>query len=334
MVRIAIDCMGGDGGPATVIKGAMQGNPKLKDVHLLFVGPKPELNDIIAASESENSFTYEVIDAPEVITNEDQPVLAVRRKKNSSLAVAAALVKEKKADAMITTGSTGAFLAAGLLIVGRMKAIRRPALAAVMPDLNNGGKGALLLDCGANMDATSEDLVNYARMGSLYSTSLLQRQNPSIALLNVGPESKKGNQVVKDTFEKLSNSELNFIGNIEARDLMLSPAEIVICDGFAGNIAIKTFEGAALILLKKLKEVFMSSLLGKLSGAVLRPALLRLREELDYNKHGGAILLGLDGLCIKCHGSSSPDAIQAAVNQACDFVEQNILQKISDELSI
>lgn len=332
MVRIAIDCMGGDGGPQTMIKGALQGNIHLKDTHLIFVGPKDQLNSIISNTEKQNQLTYEVVDAQDVITNEDSPGLAVRRKKDSSLVKAANLVKTKEADAFITTGSTGAYLSAGLLIVGRIKGIRRPALAAVLPNLEGGGKGSLFLDCGANMDATANDLVNYATMGDVYVKRMLKKPNPTVALLNVGTEDKKGNEVIKKAFLELKDTKLNFIGNIEARDMINCPADIVVCDGFAGNVALKTFEGAAKSLLKELKGILTTGLVNKLCGAVLKPSLLRLKEKLDYNKQGGGFLLGLKGLCIKCHGSSTPDAIQVAVEQVYHSINNDIINKITAEL--
>ncbi len=333
MTKIAIDCLGADGGPEVLIAGALAALKVNKNLELQLYGPQEEITTITKRLGLPQDQRCVVINAPDLISNNDNSALAVRRERHSSLVMAATAVRDGKADAFISAGSTGAVLTAGLLILGRLPAIRRPALAVVMPVLYGERKDLVMLDVGANMDSTSEDLLNYALMGSIYVTHLLKRRNPSVALLNVGTEDAKGNKLVKEAFAKIKKTDLHFIGNMEARDLMSSPADIVVCDGFAGNIALKTFEGVAKTLFQSLKDEFMSSFRTKMGAALAKPALMELRQKLDYNKYGGGFLLGLKNIAVKCHGSASAEAIAIAIDQAIAFHELELIKKFTSALN-
>lgn len=330
-MRIAIDCMGNDNGPEIMIKGAVKGALKHNDLELVLVGDEIEISRIIGNMEIDN-LAVSIHNTTQVIENDEQPILAVRSKRDSSMVVAARMVKDKEVDAFITSGSTGAYLTSGLLIIGRMNGIRRPALSAIIPSFKSGGKESLLLDCGANMDASSDDLLSYAIMGDIYSREIMGRPSPRISLLNVGIEEGKGNKVVKEAYEKLSNSKMNFIGNSEARTIFSSYADVIVCDGFSGNVAIKTFEGAAGALMGKLRETLLSNFISKLGALLLKRDLGKMKDDLDYNKYGGGVLLGLRGLAIKCHGSSTELAIEVATQQTYDMIKRDIISTISERL--
>lgn len=331
-MKIAIDCMGSDRGPEVMIKGAIKGAAELKDLELVFVGDESEIEKILANMKIDN-LSFTIHNTTQVIKNEDKPIVAVRSKKDSSMVVSARMVSSKDVDAMITAGSTGAYLTAGLLIIGRLKNIRRPALSAIIPSYVTGNKEALLLDCGANMDASSDDLFNYAIMGEIYARELMGRTPPRISLLNVGIEEGKGNKVVKDTYEILQNSNLNFIGNIEARTVFNGETDVVICDGFSGNVAIKTFEGAAKALMNKLKEALMSGFKSKIGALLLKDNLQKMKSDLDYNQYGGGVLLGVKGIAVKCHGSATELAVKVALGQTYNMVKSDIVNVIEKELN-
>ncbi|ANE47506.1 phosphate acyltransferase [Paenibacillus swuensis] len=326
-MRIAIDAMGGDAAPDMNIQGALEAAREWPDVEIILVGDEAKLKPLMTEIPS----NLRVQHASEVVLPDDEPVKAVRRKKDASMVVAGRLVKEGQADAMISAGNTGALMATGLLVVGRMPGIERPALAPMIPTVD--GKGVLALDLGANMDATPEHLLQYAIMGSVYRNKVHGLTKPRIGLLNVGTEEMKGNELTKGAFPLLKEAPIHFVGNVESRDVLQGNCDVLVCDGFVGNILLKTLEGTAGTIFSVLKQEFTSSLLSKLAAAVLKPGLSRFKKKLDYKEHGGAPLLGLNGLVLKSHGSSDARAIKNAVRQAREALKNDLVGSISAEIS-
>jgi phosphate acyltransferase len=322
-MRIAIDAMGGDNAPEAVVKGANIAVENIQDLEIVLVGNEDKIKPYLTNNEK-----ITIIHTDEVISSEDEPVRAVRRKKTASLVLMANEVKEGRADACISAGNTGALMSAGLFIVGRIKGIDRPALSPTLPTID--GKGFLLLDVGANVDAKPQHLLQYGIMGSIYAEKVRGIQNPRVGLLNVGTEDQKGSELVKKAFGLLSDAPINFIGNVEARDLLDGVADVVVTDGFSGNIALKSIEGTALGMFKMIKEVLMSSLKTKLAAGVIKKDLKSLKGKLDYSEYGGAGLFGLSAPVIKAHGSSNETAVFNAIKQTCQLVEQNVTSKIEE----
>ncbi|MCR6107110.1 phosphate acyltransferase PlsX [Salipaludibacillus agaradhaerens] len=320
-MRLAVDAMGGDHAPESIVKGCEKALEAYEDLHIIFVGDKEKITPLLTKNER-----VEIIHTDVVITGEDSPVRAVRRKKNSSLVLTVQQVKEGRADAAISAGNTGALMTAGLLVVGRMKGIERPALSPMLPTKN--GDGFLLLDVGANMDAKPSHLIQYAYMGDVYMKKVRGIDNPRIGLLNVGSEAGKGTDLTKHVFARLSESSLNFVGNVEARELLDGAADVVICDGFSGNLVLKSIEGTALSLFSILKDELTSSLKNKLAAGVLKPSFKKVKEKMDYSEYGGAGLFGLQAPVIKAHGSSDEQAFFSAVKQAKIMYEQNVTETI------
>lgn len=328
-MRIAIDAMGGDHAPGLIVQGALEAAKEWPDVELVLVGDKAAIEPLLKEGLPANVTLHH---ADEVIGPDDEPVRAVRRKKGSSMVVAGQLVKDKEVDAMLSAGNTGALMTTGLLVVGRMEGIERPALAPILPTMV-GSSGVLSLDMGANMDAKPEHLLQYAIMGSIYRAKVHGVQNPRVGLLNVGSEAKKGNELTKAAYELLENAPVHFVGNVESRDVFDGKCDVLVCDGFAGNILLKAMEGTAGAIFTTLKEAFGSSILTKLAAAVMLPKLKTLKQKLDYKEHGGAPLLGLNGLVIKCHGSSDAYAVKNAVRQARIALQANLTESISAEIN-
>lgn len=297
------------------------------DIDIVLVGRKSDLEPLLINAPS----NLTIHSAEEVIDAEDEPVKAVRRKKDASMVVAGRMVREGQADAMISAGNTGALMTTGLLVVGRMEGIERPALAPMIPTLD--GRGVLALDLGANMDAKPEHLAQYALMGSVYRQKVHGIAKPRIGLLNVGTEAKKGNELTKAAYPLLEELPIEFVGNVEARDVLTGACDVLVCDGFAGNILLKTLEGTAGAMFSLLKTEFTKSLKNKLAAAVLMPSMRSLKQTLDYKEHGGAPLLGLSGLVVKGHGSSDGEAIKNAIRQARTAVQSRLTESISEEIS-
>jgi len=327
-VRIAIDAMGGDYAPEQIVVGAIAAAKEYSDVEILLVGDETQIKAHAPEGLPSN---ITIVHATEVIESEDEPVRAVRRKKDSSMVVAGRLVKDKQADAMLSAGNTGALMATGLLVVGRINGIERPALAPLLPSLD--GVGMLALDLGANMDASAEQLQQYALMGSIYRQRVQGMKSPKVGLLNVGTEDMKGNEVSKAAHELLKNSSLNFIGNVESKHMLERPCDVLVCDGFSGNIMLKSYEGAASVIFNELKKAFKLNWLTKLAAAIMLPKLKGLKKTLDPNEFGGAPLLGINGLVLKIHGSSDARAVQAAVKQAKTAVEGKLVESITAEIN-
>ncbi|QOR68526.1 phosphate acyltransferase PlsX [Cytobacillus suaedae] len=325
-MKIVIDAMGGDNAPKEIVNGAVKAIEHYKDLHITLVGKESEIRKYLTTDER-----ISIIHTDEVIEATDEPVRAVRRKKTASMVLMAQEVKEGRADACISAGNTGALMTAGLFIVGRIEGIDRPALSPTLPTI--GGEGFLFLDVGANVDAKPEHLLQYAIMGSIYSEKVRGMTNPRIGLLNVGTEEKKGNELTKAAFDLLKDSGLNFIGNVEARDLLEGVADVVVTDGFTGNVTLKTIEGTALSIFTMLKSALTSNLQSKLAAAVLKPQLKVIKNRMDYSEYGGAGLFGLNAPVIKAHGSSDENALFHAVRQARDMVQNDVANTIRETLS-
>ncbi|MCJ7839606.1 phosphate acyltransferase PlsX [Lederbergia sp. NSJ-179] len=326
-MKIAIDAMGGDHAPKEIIQGVNRAIQEFTDIECMLFGKESEIKKYAIENERLSIFHTD-----EKIASTDEPVKAVRRKKAASMVMMAQAVKDKKADACISAGNTGALMAAGLFVVGRIKGIDRPALAPTLPTLD--GKGFVFLDVGANADAKPEHLLQYAIMGSIYAENVRKLTKPKVALLNIGTEENKGNDLTKKAFELLQNSKLNFIGNIEARDLLEGHADVVVTDGFTGNVVLKTIEGTASGLFSMLKDIFMNSFKNKLAAGFIKSDLMQLKNKMDYSEYGGACLFGLDAPVIKAHGSSNANALYHAIRQTREMVQHNISKTIGDSVKI
>ena len=322
-MRIVIDAMGGDHAPEAVVKGAMLAAKAHKDLTVVLVGDEAKIKPYLTSAER-----IEIIHTTTVISGDDEPVKAVRRKKDASLVLMANEVKEQRADACISAGNTGALMSAGLFQVGRIKGIERPALSPTLPTIDQ--KGFVLLDVGANVEAKPKHLLQYGIMGSIYAEKVRGIKQPRVGLLNVGTEDNKGTELTKEAFRLLQQAPINFVGNVEARDLLSGVADVVVTDGFSGNIALKTVEGTAMNMFKMLKATFMSSLKTKLAAAVLKKDLKGLKDQLDYAEYGGAALFGLKAPVVKAHGSSNDRAIYSAIKQTMTMVEHRVSETIAD----
>ena len=328
-VVIALDAMGGDYAPEQTVKGAVEAVNSSDEIRVILVGKQ----DMIAKELEKYEYAkedIEVVHASEIIDMGDVPTVAIKDKKDSSLVVAMRLVQEGKADALVSAGSTGAVLVGGQLVVGRLKGIKRPPLAPFIPTT----KGfSLLIDCGANVDARPEHLVQFAQMGSIYYENVMGKKNPTVALLNIGTEEEKGNQLVKDTKPLMKECKnINYIGSVEARELVSGAADVIVCEAFVGNVVLKFFEGLALTLFGSLKEGLMSSTRTKLGALLVKPALKGLKNQFDTSSQGGAPLLGLKGLVVKAHGNSSSKEIEIALKQCISFKKQKINEKIKESI--
>lgn len=329
-MKIVIDAMGGDHAPKATVEGAIAAATEWADTQIVLVGDEAKLEPLLNQS-AIKPVNLSVRHASEVIGSDDEPVKAVRRKKDASMVVAGRMLKEGEADAMISAGNTGALMTTGLLVVGRMEGIERPALAPMIPTIDD--VGVLALDLGANMDAKPEHLAQYGLMGSLYRQKVQGVDSPRVGLLNVGTEPGKGNELTKHAYPLLEQLPIRFVGNVEARDVLTGACDVLVCDGFAGNILLKSLEGTAGAIFALLKEQFSSSLKSKLAAAVLMPELRGLKRKLDYTEHGGAPLLGLSRLVVKSHGSADGNAIKNAVRQARIAVQNQLVESISKEIS-
>lgn len=325
-MRIAVDAMGGDYAPGEIIKGTMMAAEKNPDVHLILVGQKERMLPFLPETRPKN---ISFVEAIEVIGMDEHPASAVRKKKDATIVVATRLVKQGEADAVVSAGSTGAQMAAGLLGLGRIKGIERPAIATVMPTVE-GGK--LVLDVGANPDATPEHLCQYALMGSIYALRILGIPNPRVGLLNVGSEEGKGNELTQKAYPLLKGAPINFIGNIEGRDIPYGRADVVVCEGFVGNVLLKMGEGLAGLFIQVIKEKITSNMVRKLGALAVKPGLKEFAQMMDYAEYGGAPLLGVNGISIVCHGSSKTKAIFNAIRVAQECVQTRFIEQIRKEL--
>ncbi|MDW7651055.1 MAG: phosphate acyltransferase PlsX [Bacillota bacterium] len=330
-MRIALDAMGGDHAPAEVIRGGLDAALELENLYLYLIGPQDVLEAQMAGQDYPHN-RVEIIHAADTIAADDAPVMAVRRKKDSSMMRAITMMKEGRTDAVVSAGNTGALMAGSLLIAGRLEGIERPALTIVAPTFN--GDNVVIMDVGANMDAKAEHLARFALMGRLYAREVLEKPAPRVALLNVGTEENKGNDQVRKAYGLIKDSLDGFSGNVEARDVLNGAADVVVCDGFTGNILLKTVEGMVTGIFGALKETFSTSLKTKLAAAALIPELKKMKTQLDYAEYGGAPLLGIDGITVKCHGSSKARAVRSGIVQAYRFARQDVNGQIKSELAV
>ncbi|GEN44881.1 phosphate acyltransferase PlsX [Alkalibacillus haloalkaliphilus] len=325
-MKIAIDAMGGDHAPNAVVEGAKQAVEHYNDLTITLYGDEEQIKPLLGD-------TYERVTihhTSEKIENDDEPVRVVRKKKNASMVLMAEAVKNNEADACISAGNTGALMSTGLFKVGRIKGIERPALSPTLPTID--GQGFLLLDVGANVDAKPQHLLQYAIMGSIYVENVRNVQKPKVGLLNVGTEEQKGSELTKKAFELMSDAPINFIGNVEARDLLDGVADVVVTDGFSGNIALKSIEGTALSMFSMIKDTFTQNMKTKLAAAMVKSDLKGIKDQLDYSEYGGAGLFGLAAPVIKAHGSSNGRAIFSAIKQTYDLVEKDVVNLIQKDV--
>lgn len=326
-MRLAIDVMGGELAPKAPIEGALNAIKQFPDLEITFVGDEREIKKYLP----NNIGRISILHTEEKIEDTDSPTIAVRRKKNSSMVLAIKEVKEGRSDACVSAGNTGALMTAGLLFIGRIPGIDRPALTPTLPTLD--GKGFIIIDAGANMDAKPDHLLQYAIMGNIYMKNVKKIERPRIGLLNVGTEEGKGNELTKEAFTLLKNADINFIGNVESRDLLFGIVDVLVCDGFGGNIVLKTTEGTAKALSNVLKKEFTKSLKNKFATLLLKPSLKSLKTMMDYSEYGGALLFGLKAPVIKSHGSSTARAFYTTIVQAKEIVEKKVIQTIEEQVS-
>lgn len=328
-VRVVVDAMGGDHAPDEIVKGAVEALQAREDIFIYLAGRKPEVEAALAA------YTFpkdrlEVIHAEEVIETSEPPVMAIRRKKDSSIVKGMKMVKHNEADAFVSAGSSGAILVGGQTIVGRIRGIERPPLASLIPTENG---VALLLDCGANVDARASHLVQFARMGSIYMENVVGVPNPKVGIVNIGAEEEKGNALVKETFPLLKECrDINFVGSVEAREIPHGACDVIVCEAFVGNVILKLYEGVGATLIHKVKQGMMGSLRSKIGALLVKPALKETLKAFDASEYGGAPLLGLNGLVVKTHGSSKAGEVKNSIIQCVAFTQQRINEKIKENI--
>ncbi|HHZ8810493.1 TPA: phosphate acyltransferase PlsX [Enterococcus faecalis] len=324
-MKIAVDAMGGDNAPQAIVEGVMLAKQDFPDIEFQLYGKEAEIKKYIT---DEKNIT--IIHTDEKIASDDEPVKAIRRKKTASMVLAAQAVKNGEADAIFSAGNTGALLAAGLFIVGRIKNVERPGLMSTLPVMGEPDKGFDMLDLGANADNKPEHLVQYAVLGSFYAEKVRNVQNPRVGLLNNGTEETKGSELTKKAFELLAADEtINFVGNVEARELLNGVADVVVTDGFTGNAVLKSIEGTAMNMMSLLKTAILSEgVKGKMGALLLKNALRGMKDEMDYSKHGGAVLFGLKAPVIKTHGATGPDAVRYTIRQIHTMLETQVVPQL------
>lgn len=332
LVRVALDAMGGDNAPYEIIKGAVIAVKEREELKVFLVGEEEQIKKNLERLKSEGneiiSERLEVVHAPDVITNEEAPVKAIRRKRESSIVVAMKLVKDEMADAFVSAGSTGAVLVGGQLIIGRIRGVERAPLAPLIPTK----KGmALLIDCGANVDSRASHLVQFAKIGSIYMEHIMSIKKPRVGLVNVGVEEEKGNALVKETLPLLKEcKDINFTGSIEARQIPFGDADVIVCDAFVGNVILKLYEGVAKVLLGEIKKSLLSNFVSKIGALLVKASLKKSLKQFDSKKYGGAPMLGLNGLVVKSHGNSEALEIKNSLIQCIDFKKQKIKERITE----
>ena len=335
-MKILIDAMGGDNSPDEIIKGAVESINELES-EIILVGNENIINEKIKEfyhkeNISEISNRLSIKNASEVIENCESPTEAIKRKKDSSMVVAFNMLKNGEADAFVSAGSTGAFMAGGLLLVGRIKGIDRPALCPILPTRD--GRGFMLIDSGANTNCRPINLLQFAEMGQIYMNKVMNIENPKVGLLNIGAEEGKGNELMKESFVKLSENEhVNFYGNIEGRYLFDGDVNVVVSDGFTGNVTLKTIEGMGATVTTLLKEELTKNLWTKILAMLLKPSLKRFKKRMDYSEYGGALLLGVKKPMIKCHGTANAKIVRYTLKQAENFAKNKVVDEIESVIA-
>ncbi len=328
LIKVAVDAMGGDNAPAEIVKGAVEAVQESKKIKVFLVG-REEAVRVELAKYTVPEGQIEIVNATEVIETAEPPVAAIRSKKDSSIVKGMKLVKEGACDAFVSAGSSGAVLVGGQVLVGRIKGVERPPLAPLIPT----SKGvALLIDCGANVDARASHLLQFARIGSIYMKHVMGVNDPRVGIVNIGAEEEKGNALVKETFPMLKAcDDIHFIGSVEARDIPSGVADVIVCEAFVGNVILKMYEGVGSMMLHEVKQGMLSSLRSKIGALLLKPALKKTLKKFDLEQYGGAPLLGLNGLVVKTHGSSKAVEIKNSILQCIAFQEQKINEKIKEQ---
>lgn len=330
LVRVAVDAMGGDNAPFVTVKGAVDAVNESGSLKVFLVGKEDAVNTELAKYNYDKN-RIEVVNATEEIEMAEPPVMAIRTKKDSSIVKAMYMVNHGEADAYVSAGSTGATLVGGQVIVGRLKGVDRAPLAPLIPTEKG---NSLLIDCGANVDARSNHLVQFAKMGTVYMENVMGIKNPTVAIVNIGAEEEKGNALVKETFPLLKNCpDINFIGSIEARDIPAGFADIIVCEAFTGNVILKMYEGVAKSMMHVIKKSMMGSLKTKIGALLIKNDLKKSLADYSMDKYGGAPMLGLKGLVVKTHGSANDIEVKNSILQCVTFTEQKISEKIAAKLS-
>lgn len=326
-MRLAIDVMGGDNAPRAIIEGCIDAVSEY-DIDIFLVGLKEEIEKHL--KENSKKSKLHIVEAKQVIGNDEMPVSAIKRKKDSSMVIGLKLVKDKVCDAFLSAGNTGAFLAGSLLRVGRIKGIDRPALAPIIPSTKG---NFMLIDAGANVDCKPNNILQFALMGSIYMEKVEGVSTPKVGLLNNGLEESKGNELTRESYKLLKNSGLNFIGNVEARDIIYGICDVCVCDGFVGNIVLKNTEGMASGLMRMIKEEVNKSTISKAGALLMKNSFVGLKKRFDYKEYGGAPFLGIDGIMIKAHGSSDRLAIKNAIRQGKLLFDNKCIDLIKNNIS-
>ena len=324
-VRVAVDAMGGDNAPGEIIRGTVEALRQDKEIQVVLIGDQAAIGSELEKARWSGEH-LEVVHASEVIGTDEHPVAAIRKKKDSSIVVGLRMVHEGKVDAFVSAGNSGAVLVGGQVIVGRMKGVERAPFAGVIP---TEAGFSLLLDCGANVDARPSHLVQFARMGSIYMENVLGVKHPSVGLVNIGVEEDKGNALVKETFPLLKECrDINFIGNIEARDIPAGGCDVLVCEAFTGNVVLKMYEGTAAALLRVVKKGLMANLRSKIGAFLVKDSLKKTLKDFDASRYGGAPLLGLNALVVKMHGSSKAVEVTNSILQCRQFKEQGVTEQV------
>ncbi len=327
ITKVALDAMGGDNAPGEIVKGAVDAVQKSKDIKVFLVGKEERIKAELEKYQYEKE-QIEVVNATEVIETAEPPVNAIRKKKDSSMVVGMKMVRSGEADAFVSAGSSGAILVGGQVVVGRIKGVDRAPLAPLIPT----DKGvSLLIDCGANVDARPAHLLQFAKMGSIYMEHVVGIKNPKVGIVNIGAEEEKGNALVKETFPKMKALEnINFVGSVEAREIPYGNVDVIVCEAFVGNVILKLYEGLGSVFMSKIKSGLMTSIRSKIGALLIKPALKQTLKAFDASEHGGAPLLGLNGLVVKTHGSAKAKEVSNTILQCVTFKEQKISDKIRE----
>lgn len=328
-MKVILDGMGGDNAPQEIVKGAVEASKKTKH-QICIVGQEDQIRAELEKYKYDSQ-QIEIVHAEEVITNEDSPVKAIKRKKESSMVKGLEMVKAGKGDLFVSAGNTGALMVGSRMILGRINGIDRPALASIYPVL--GGKACLLVDAGASSEAKPHNLLEYGTMGSIYVEKVFGRPDPKVGLVNLGVEESKGTTVTKEAYKQLTQAPVNFIGNVEAREVPAGACDVIVCDGFVGNVILKLTEGLAWNILKLIKKKFMEGVKAKFGAVLLKNKLGELKDEFDYSEYGGAPILGVEGPVVKMHGSSNANAVKNAILKGVPYAQEGVVDMIKDAIT-